>query len=316
MVKKKVLITGGSGYLGARLSLHLANEGYAVTALCHSKTPLDQSWVSKIDKVVVGDVKDEKFLIDLAKYKYDILVHLVSLDHHKSNGLPSKVSSVNITPVWTLLDIFSKQGLGKFIYLSTAQVYGNLQVDEITENRKLNPQNAYGLTHQVSELFCEFYNSTTTVECRSIRLSNSYGAPILQENNCWWLVINDLCRMAYTQKKIILQSDGSPLRDFIHGWDVCSGIQTILETSELHTTYNLSSGKTYSIMDIAHEIKKVYKKRYDYELSITAQKQSNNIQMHKYRIDNSLIRSIGFETKWNLKTGINDFFHFLENNNI
>ena len=66
----------------------------------------------------------------------------------------------------------------------------------------------------------------------------------------------------------------------------------------------------------AHEIKKVYKKRYDYELSITAQKQSNNIQMHKYRIDNSLIRSIGFETKWNLKTGINDFFHFLENNNI
>jgi nucleoside-diphosphate-sugar epimerase len=315
MVKKKALVTGGSGYVGARLCLHLANEGYAVTSLCHSKIPSDENWISKMDKVVVGDVRDESLLRELAENKYDVLVHLVSLDHNQSNGAPSLVSAVNITPVWSLLDIFSKQGLGKFIYFSTAQAYGILQNEIVTENRKLNTQNAYGLTHQIGEVICEHYNRTTAVDCRVIRLSNSYGTPLFEENNCWWLVINDLCRMAYTEKKIVLQSDGSPLRDFIHGWDVCKGVQAIIETNEKHVTYNLSSGVTLSIMEIAQKIKKVFAERYGIELPITATDRKNDIKIIKYELDNSLIRSIGFEPKYSLENGINDLFYFLEQNN-
>ncbi|WP_160171319.1 NAD-dependent epimerase/dehydratase family protein [Flavobacterium seoulense] len=312
---KKALITGSSGYIGSRLCLHLANQGYIVTALCHSKMPEDKNWVSKMFKVVVGDVRDEKLLCELAADKYDILVHLVSLDHHQSNGSPANVSAVNITPVWSLLDVFSKGGLKKFLYFSTAQVYGTLQSEVVTELRKTNTQNAYGLTHNIGEVLCEHYNRTTNIDCRIVRLSNSYGAPIFEENNCWWLVINDLCRMAYTKKEIVLQSDGTPLRDFIHGWDVCRGIQNIIETSEVHMTYNLSSGNTISIMEIAKKIRDVFKYRYNIELPITAAECKNNMQTPKYIIDNSLICSIGFEPKWSLEKGINDLFNFLEQNN-
>jgi nucleoside-diphosphate-sugar epimerase len=316
MVMKKVLVTGGSGYVGSRLCLHLANQGYAVTSLCHSKVPENENWVSQMDRVLVGDVRDEKFLHELADYKYDVLIHLVSLDHHQSNGIPSVVSTINITPIWSLLDIFSKHGLEKFIYFSTAQVYGILQNEIVTENRNLNTQNAYGLTHHIGEVICEHYNRTTAVDCRVIRLSNSYGAPLFEENNCWWLVINDLCRMAYTEKKIVLQSDGSPLRDFIHGWDVCKGVQTIIETNEVHVCYNLSSGTTLSIMDIAQKIKSVFVDRYGIELAITATERKNNALNPIYKIDNSLIQSIGFETQWNLEAGINDLFDFLEKKTV
>lgn len=312
---KKVLVTGGSGYVGSRLCLHLANQGYAVTPLCHSKVPEDENWVSKMENVIVGDVRDEKFLSGLAEIKFDVLIHLVSLDHHQSNGMPSEVGSVNITPVWSLLDIFSKQGLKKFLYFSTAQVYGILQNETVTELHKTNTQNAYGLTHHIGEVVCEYYNRTSSVECRVIRLSNSYGAPIFKENNCWWLVINDLCRMAYVQKEIVLQSDGTPLRDFIHGWDVCWGVQAIIETSHEHTTYNLSSGTTLSIMEIAQKIKGVFAHRYDIELMITAAECKNDMETPKYELDNSLICSIGFEPKWTLESGINDLFYFLEQNN-
>jgi nucleoside-diphosphate-sugar epimerase len=312
MVKKKALVTGGGGYVGARLCLHLANEGYAVTSLCHSKIPSDKNWISKMDKVVVGDIRDESLLKELAEYEYDILVHLVSLDHNQSNGIPSLVSGVNITPVWSLLDIFSKQGLRKFIYFSTTQAYGILQNEIVTESRNLNSQNAYGLTHHIGEVICEHYNRTTDVDCRVVRLSNSYGAPLFEENNCWWLVINDLCRMAYTEKKIALQSDGSPLRDFIHGWDVCKGVQAIIETNEVHVSYNLSSGSTLSIMDIAQKIKCVFVDRYGIELPIKATERKKNSLNSIYKIDNSLIRSIGFEPQWNLEAGINDLFDFLE----
>jgi len=313
MVGKKILITGGSGYIGARLCLHFANEGYAVTAICHSKVPLDKNWTSKMDQVVVGDIRDEELINELAEKNYDLVVHLVSLDHHQSAGSPSFVSSVNITPVWSLLDIFSKKGLKKFIYFSTAQVYGQLGDDTILENQIIKPQNPYGLTHQIGEVLCDYYNRNSSVDCSVIRLSNSYGAPLFEENNCWWLVINDLCKMAFSKNEIVLQSDGSPLRDFIHGWDVCKGVQTIVETNDNNLVYNLSSGKTLSILDIAEKIKEIYLDRYNVELNITKAKSENTVaKKNPYKIDNSLIRSIGFESKWTLEMGINDLFDFLE----
>ena len=309
---KKVLVTGGSGYIGSRLCFHLANIGYAVTPLCHSKIPEDENWVSKMDSVIVGDVRDEKFLSKLAENKYDVLIHLVSLDHNQSNGMPSDVSSVNITPIWSLLDIFSKQGLKKFVYFSTAQVYGNLQGDEVTEGHKLNTQNSYGLSHHIGEMICEHYNRNFKVDCRIVRLSNSYGAPIFKDNKCWWLVVNDLCRMAFLEKKIVLQSDGTPLRDFIHGSDVCNGVQAIIETAEIHSTYNLSSGVTLSILEIAEKIKDVFANRYLVELQIITATRKSDESVLKYIIDNSLIRSIGFVPLVDIEAGINDLFDFFE----
>lgn len=309
---RKVLVTGGSGYIGANLCLHLANQGYAVTALCHSKEPEDNIWISKMDQVIVGDVRDEEFLGKLAKNNYEILIHLVSLDHHQSNQSPSLVSAVNITPVWSLLNIFSNYGLKKFLYLSTAQVYGPLQKEHVTESQQLNTQNPYGLTHQIGEVMCDYYNRNSLVQCRVIRLSNSYGAPVFNENNCWWLVINDLCKMAYFQKAIFLQSDGTPLRDFIHISDVSVGVQSVIETSEQYNIYNLSSGTTLSIMEIAQKVKTVYALRYGSDISIKAKKLSKDVKISKYEIDNSLIRSIGFKSKLSIEDGINDIFDFLE----
>lgn len=316
MVKRKVFVTGGSGYIGARICLYLANAGYAVTALCHSKIPSDKDWLAKMDKVLIGDISNEEFLQNIAEFEYDILIHLVSLDHHQSNKNPTYVSSVNITPVWSLLDVFSKKGLKKFIYFSTAQVYGQLNDESVTEDKALSSQNPYALTHQVGEVICEYYNATSSVSCRIVRLTNSYGAPIFEENNCWWLVINDLCQMAYNQKIIVLQSDGSPLRDFIHGWDVCAGVKLIIETEEKYPIYNLSSGNTISILEIAEKIKNIFTQRYGSELPIIlGAEQKASLKTKTYQIDNNLIHSIGFLPQWSLEDGINDLFDYLQKEN-
>lgn len=312
---KKVLITGGNGYLGARLSLHLANEGYAVTPLCYPEKPLDESWLNKMDMVLVGDVRDDRFLTEISENSYDVIIHLVSLDHNQSNGNPIFVSSVNISPVWSILDIFSKKGLKKFVYFSTMQVYGTLTSEIVTEQKETATLNAYALTHNIGEMICNHYNRTSNTECRIVRLSNSYGAPIFNENNCWWLVVNDLCKNAYFDKQIVLQSDGTPQRDFIHGWDVCNAIKTIIESSSPITTFNVSSGKTLTIMDIALKIQEVYKSKYNNILPIKAAPLKENLKKEKFLIDNSQIRGIGFEPKWSLEQGITDLFNYFERDN-
>ncbi|WP_316826374.1 NAD(P)-dependent oxidoreductase [Pedobacter miscanthi] len=314
MVNKKVLVTGGSGYIGARLCLHLALQGYAVTPVCYSKLPSDNDWIAKMERVAIGDIRDENFIYQLAEEDFYAIIHLVSLDHHQSNGSPSFVSSVNITPVWSLLDIFSKKGLSKFLYFSTMQVYGAIQNEVVTELECTKTLNAYALTHNIGEVICEHYNRVSDVECKIIRLSNSYGAPIFDDSNCWWLVINDLCRMAILEKKIILQSDGSPLRDFIHGWDICGAVEAILETDSNHTVYNLSSGLTLSIMEIAFKIRQVYFERYHTALEITSVASDKKMKPISYKMDNSRLLSIGFTIQWSLEDGIKELFDSLERN--
>lgn len=313
--KEHILITGGNGYIGARLCLYLANAGYAVTPICYPAAPADAVWCAKMERVVVGDVRDEQFLRELAQEGgFDTVVHLVSLDHRQSAGDPALVAGVNITPTWSLLDIFSKAGLKKFIYFSTVQVYGALTPEKITEQHPPQTRNAYALTHWIGEQICDHYNRTGSTQCRVVRLSNSYGAPIFMENNCWWLVVNDLCRMAFHEHRIVLQSDGTPQRDFIHGWDVCRAVERIIATDAPHTLYHISSGTTLTIMEIAQVVQQVYAERYSRDIRIESVSLTGGgaAVPDRYTIDDSLLRSIGYAPEWDLRRGIEDLFDYLE----
>ena len=148
---KKVLITGGCGYLGAKLSKHFAENGYGVTVFDSFDPSEHYQWTSLMEEIIVGDICDESTISKLAEKEYDAVIHLISLDHHKSEDNPILVSSINVMPTWNLLDKFTKKGLKKFIYFSTIQVYGKIANEIIAENRIPSPQNAYGLTHLLSK---------------------------------------------------------------------------------------------------------------------------------------------------------------------
>lgn len=321
---KKILITGASGYIGARLSKHLAEKGYGVTAFCRSKVVGYNHWIKLMDDIIVGDIRDEKTLSNLAEKKFDVVIHLISLDHHKSEDSPNFVSTINVIPTWNLLDMFSKYGLKTFIYFSTLQVYGKVPSDIITEEFIPSPQNNYGLTHLLSENICNYYNQKTNVNCINVRLTNSYGSPVFKENNCWWLVINDLCKASFNEKKIKLLSDGSPQRDFIHISDVCRAIEVLINTDKKNipnNTFHISSGDTLTIWELAKSVKKIYKKRYNYDILIllpdgisskVAEVSSNKV---KYIVDNSRLKALGFTPKTDLEIGLNEIFDYLERNN-
>jgi len=316
-------VTGACGYLGSRLSKYLAEKGFRVTVFDNFNPSRYKKWTSLMEEVIVGNICDEKTLSDLAKKKFDCAIHLISLDHKKSEDKPNFVSSINVMPTWNLLDKLTKEGLEKFIYFSTIQIYGKAKDMVITEDRKPEPVNAYGLTHLLSENICNYYNTKTETECINVRLSNSYGSPVFIENNCWWLVINDLCRTAFDQNKLRLLTDGTPQRDFIHSSDVCGSIEALLNIDNnriKYNTFNISFGQTLTVLELAKAVKNIYKKRYNYDIPITfpdgmssnANKESSNKKKHI--IDNSRLKTIGYSPKIDLETGLNEVFDFLENN--
>ena len=313
----KVLITGACGYLGARLSKYLAETGYRVTALDSFDPYLYSQWTSLMEDVIIGDIRDENIISDLAEKQFDVVIHLISLDHHKSEDNPNFVSSINVMPIWNLLDKLTKNGLKKFIYFSTIHVYGDLPNKIITEDHDPIPLNAYGLTHLLSENICDYYNQKTETKCINVRLSNSYGNPVFSENNCWWLVINDLCKTAFSKNEIKLLSDGSPHRDFIHSSDICKAIEILIEANSNmgNNIYHLASGDTLTILELAHIVGEVFKNRYQKEINICLPNNSTPVEPsieNRFSIDISRMNKFGFQPKIPLKEGINELFDFLE----
>ena len=317
-----VLIIGASGYIGARLSYLLAKKGKKITALCYPLIPKDKEWCSLMEKIIIGDITSSEIIEDITNQSYDSVIHLVSLNHHDSKKSPSLVNSINVIPVWELLDNFNKkQTIKKFIYLSTVQVYGKTDSITINEDSKTAPLNQYALTHLMAENINNFYNQSSAIDCINIRLSNSFGSPMFSDNDCWWLVINELCKEAFLNEKLILKSDGSPLRDFIHYLDVVDAIECIIDKRIMKTennTYHISSEKTMSILDIAKKVKNVYEKRYNKKIKIEFKNRNNKIEinsLNKYKISNKKIKKLGFSLKVNVCDGINELFDYLDSTN-
>lgn len=316
----KILVTGANGYIGARLCEFLSMQGFDIIAVCSSSIPEKKEWVEKIDRFIIGDIRNEWTIKEIVAAKADVILHLISLDHHDSELNPNLVSQVNVQPTWNILDkLSSGNTLKKFIYFSTIHVYGKNQNQLVDESQIVTPFNAYGLTHALSEEIVNYYHRKTEIDCINIRLSNSYGEPIFHDAKCWSLIVNDLSKSAYVNKKIVLRSDGSAMRDFVHFSDICKGIRSLItDHKRLENTMHFCSSNTISMLEVALNVKEVYKSRYGDDIPIYI---NSDILFNEeeFKKDNRLIkvsndraknRSLSFKKE--LKEGINDLFIYLE----
>jgi UDP-glucose 4-epimerase len=306
----KILITGANGYLGARLCQFLSNQGHDIIAACKAPVPFTAGLTDKIKKIIIGDLILDKIINKLAETKPNIIIHLVSLNKRDSEKSIDNALNINVRITWKLLEKFSNLELKKFIYMSTIHVG-----DHITSSSKSDhiykPGSIYALTHLMSEEICNYYNRKTKTECINIRLSNSYGEPILKNTRCWELILNELVLMAYKKNRVVLNSDGSSLRNFIHYTELCKSIQSLInpEHQSIDKFILIQSNEICSLLELALKIKSVFYKRYNKKIPIF-------INKGKLFIDNTQDKSI--KNKLNsfqyLESGINDLFIYLENN--
>jgi UDP-glucose 4-epimerase len=209
---KRVLITGGLGYVGARIALHLADDSSLSLRLtsrrgCASKP----SWLGS-GEIVQWDVAQNggDICADI-----DTLIHLAALNEIDCAQDACAALDVNGMGTLRLLQAAQAAGVRRFIYLSTAHVYGAPLVCAISEQTVPRPIHPYAITHKVAEDFVLAARDQGKIEGIVLRLSNGFGAPIAAEVNRWTLLVNDLCRQAVSTGKLVLRSNGLQQRDFI-----------------------------------------------------------------------------------------------------
>ena len=257
----RILISGASGYLGSRLCKSL-NKQHHIIALTRNPDKFNHFNEKIADEIIISKSFDHNFLEKVIDSKPEIFIHLISLDSSASNSNPLSSFDVNVGNTFKLLNhLKDSKTLKKFIYFSTIHVY-NSSLKKIDELTKPNPNNFYSLTHFLSEEIINYFNNEANFKCINLRLSNSYGEPVFENENCWKLVVNELVKSANEKKVISLNGEGLISRDFIHYSDICDAISKliIIDNSKFnHNTYNLSSGNSLLLIELAELINKEFK---------------------------------------------------------
>ena len=222
----KILITGGFGYLGGRLSQFLSNKDQYQIILASRSSREIPTWAPNTEAVSIDWENDE--LIDKLTSQVDVIVHLAGLNAQDCLTQPIKAIEVNAIKTARIVQSAIRQNVKRFVYMSTAHVYRSPLKGLITEKSNLSNFHPYATSHRSGEDVLRLAHKRKEIEGIVIRLSNAYGCPTHIDANCWMLLVNDLCRQAITTKGMILKSPNE-VRNFITIRDFCSAMEHLLK---------------------------------------------------------------------------------------
>ncbi len=312
-----ICVIGCTGYLGSKISTELYNKGHKVIGVCRKFPRKNKKFRKVFSRVIEGNIEDYNFQKKIFSISFSSIVYTISLNHKVSEKNLSNSIKVNYIPLLNICNIITQKNLNiKIIYFSTMQVYGNYsKVKLISEQNKKKCKNIYALTHSMCEDILKIFSSYSGIKSTSLRLSNGYGFPQLRTCDCWWLVINDFCLNAQKNNKIEINSDGSPLRDFIHISDIALTVEKLLILKkDLPRVMNLCSGKSISMLEIANIVKKKSSKiNKDPQIYVRGQlidkkklqKKIKSIKnRNKFKISNKEMKKLGILPKLSISTGI------------
>lgn len=279
---KKVLVTGGFGNLGSYIVKHLINLNYEVTILTRREKYKLENLKYKVVECDITILEELRLKLN---YDFDFCVHCASFNEFFLENYSKKALEINTLGTRNLLEVLNLKGLKNFVYFSTFHVYG-LNSGFIDEMTVTNPKNDYASTHLFAEYYVKQFGYTHNLKYTILRLTNSYGCPMYKDTDKWYLVLNDLVKMAFKKNKIVLNSNGKAKRDFIYMGDVATIVDKVLKVETTNEIYNLSTGKTYEIIDLAKKVQIIYSKRYNKDIELKI----NQSDLTKY--DDLYVRNI------------------------
>jgi len=310
----RILVTGGFGYLGSHISNYFLNKGHQVKILSRTPHPELSEWSQQFE-VAIGDVSEYSSIENCCR-NTDVVIHTAALNEVDCRVKHREALLVNGLGTRNLLEDASKNNVKKFIYFSTFHVYGLPKTDIITEETPPDPINNYSITHYLAERYCRQFEVEKKVKSYILRISNGYGAPLFRSVERWTLVLNDLCSMAYSQRKIVLKSRGTQERDFIGIRDILQGVEIFVEkdiADQGSNVYNLGSGQNTSIIFLAKAVAEVYRERYNESIKIEIPEDAAEPDIKvPFKFSIGKIRKLGYKPTSVIKEEIHNIFKLLE----
>jgi dTDP-glucose 4,6-dehydratase len=243
----RILVTGGAGFIGSEFvrSLLGGTDGATQTQI----TVLDKLTYSGVEAnlapvaahpgygFVRGDICDPD-LVDQVMPGHDVVVHFAAESHvDRSIAGAGPFVTTNVLGTQVLLDSARKHGVGRFVHVSTDEVYGSIAEGSWTEEWPLAPNSPYSASKAASDLLALAYHRTHGMDVVVTRCSNNYGHYQFPEK-----VIPLFTTNLIDGGTVPLYGDGGNIRDWLHVSDHCRGIELVMNKGRAGEVYNIGGG--------------------------------------------------------------------------
>ena len=280
-MKKKILLTGGAGYIGSHVTNLLIDKGYSVTVI-DSLITGHRSLVNKKANLIVCDIGNIKTISKLLKKnKFDAVLHFAGLIRvEESVKKPKKYLSYNFNKSKIFFKTCHDNGINKIIFSSTASVYGNLSKAKVNEKDRVKPLNPYAISKLLFEKYIIKFSKANDIKYIILRYFNVAGADkklrsgLISKHSTHLIKI--ACEVATNKrKKLIINGsdydtpDGTTIRDYIHVSDLAD--IHLVSTKYLlkggaSQIFNCGYGKGFSVKQVINMMNKILKKNYLHQL--------------------------------------------------
>ena len=324
MNKRKVLVTGGAGFIGSNyVELILAEGNDEVVVLDKLTYAGDLRNLASVSdhpnyNFVQGDICDEALVAGLfEEHNFDRVVHFAA-ESHVDNSItgPAAFVQTNIVGTFVLLQQAYRSWMkgpnqidpafehARFLHVSTDEVYGSLpETGLFTETTAYAPNSPYSASKASSDFLVRSYYHTYGLPVVTTNCSNNYGPNQHKEK-----LIPTIIRKALSGEPIPIYGDGKNVRDWLYVKDHCRGIQLAIDKGETGETYNIGGRNERENLYIAETICKLLdemkpaEKAYAEQISFVTDRPGHDF---RYAIDASKLESqLGWKAAENFESGI------------
>ncbi|MFX1514117.1 MAG: UDP-glucose 4-epimerase GalE [Promethearchaeota archaeon] len=260
-MSKIILVSGGAGYIGSHTVHMMKEKGYEVEVI----DSLEKGHQAALPSDVpchIGRIGDDRFVEEIMqRSQFDGVLHFSGyIEVGESVLKPAKFIQNNLQEAITFLDVCKQNGIKKFIFSSSAAVYGIPKRVPIKETFPKDPINTYGVSKLAFEYVLESYAKAYNMTCVALRYFNAAGAAfgIGEDHNPETHLIPIVLQAALGQRPEMRiygtdyeTPDGTCIRDYIHIEDLAQAHILALEKSDIgFDAYNLGNGQGYSVKEI------------------------------------------------------------------
>ena len=308
MKNKKVLVTGGAGFIGSNLVKKLISDKNEVVVIDDLSSGFISN-ISSIDgvKYINGDIRNRKQVNNAIK-GVEVVFHLAaSVGNKRSIDFPLIDSQINVLGTLNILEECVKEGVRKIVTSSSAGIFGELKTIPIKEDHPIDPDSPYGCSKLCEEKLCLSYSKLYDLEAVCLRYFNVFGPN--QRFDAYGNVIPIFVYKMLHNEPIIVYGDGNQTRDFVHVNDVVQANINSANSIGVSEAFNIASGDRISINDLIKLITKNYKK----EVKIEYLSKRPGDVMHSLADISFARNEINYIPSMNLEEGINNYVSWAKN---
>ena len=303
---KRVLLLGGTGFIGKNLQHDLVNKDLAVRVLARSLTADSSEYIDGFE--YIQGTLDDIDQLSLALSGVDVVVHMVSTTVPSTSNLdPVFDIQSNLVAIVRLLELMKEQGVKRIIFLSSGgTVYGNPEYLPVDEKHPLNPICSYGIVKIAIENYLHIYKALHGFSILTLRVSNPYGP--FQGKLGVQGVIGTFMNRIINNVPIEIWGDGSVRRDYIYIYDLVEIISKAVLQDDIEGVFNIGSGHSVSITELLTVISEITGKT-----AIVNYKPARSFDIENIYLDISKVQQVvGWQPSTDIRTGVQRYYSWLQ----